>query len=79
MKFKRLTLVALYLRTVKLRHCCSLRLDIIHGESVEKLIIYDSMDNIEVQKLEKLKQLYCGSHFSIDPIVLSYLKQLKEI
>ena len=55
----------------------SLRLDLVHGESVEKLTI-DDLNRVEVKKLKNLKQLYTGASSEIDSTLLSSLEQLKE-
>ena len=55
-----------------------LRLDIVHYESVEKLIS-DSMDYIAVKKFKNLKYLYTDSYEKLDSTFLPALPQLKEI
>ncbi|KAI3484117.1 hypothetical protein L1887_52911 [Cichorium endivia] len=74
---ERLTLDAPRLRQVK--NWLSFKLDLVHGESVEKLDI-DELAKMEVVKLKNLRYLYCGEDSrSIDSTLLSTLKQLNEI
>ena len=56
----------------------NLRLEIVHGESVERLLI-DQLEIIEVKKLKNLQYLYTSDPLKIDPTFLSSLQQLKEI
>ena len=58
----------------------NLRLEIVHGESVERLLV-DRWEYTEVSKLKNLKALYNGksSIEGIDSTLLSSLQQLKEI
>ena len=72
-----LTVDAPNLRRVELaEYAVSLRLNLVHVESVERLIIAD-MQQTEVAKLKNLKYLYCASGFA--PTALSDLLLLKEI
>ena len=78
-----LTLDASRLCTVRLRSCCSLKLDIVHGESVERLLS-DYLAHTEVKWLKGLRYLSFHSFFrftkqSIDPTFLSCFEQLKEV
>ena len=58
---------------------CSCNLDIVHGESVKKLITHD-MKGIPVKKLENLQLLFLGNYIEIEPpAFLSSLLQLREI
>ena len=73
---QRLTLDAPRLQKVK--HRDDLRLDIVHGESVEKLIT-DCLEHIPVKNLKNLKYLY-GSVYPLTCSKLLFtLHQLKEI
>ncbi|KAI3477203.1 hypothetical protein L1887_61126 [Cichorium endivia] len=60
------------------RHDRTSMLNLVHGESVEKLVT-DRLEEIEVKNLKNLKLLYCGKYTKIDSTLLSDLKQLKEI
>ena len=73
-----LTLDAPRLRKVRVSGCLR-RILLVHPESVEKVII-DRFDQIDVQKLKNLKQLYVESpsYFELAP-TLSGLEQLSEI
>ena len=77
---EKLTLEAPRLRDVKLLDCSVLSLEIVHGESVEWLLV-DRLEYIEVKKLKNLKVLYIRDNpiESIDSTFLSSLRQLKEI
>ena len=75
---EKLTLEAPRLREVKLLDCFYLRVEIVHGESVEKLLV-DRWKYTEVNNLENLKYLYVKYHQDIDPTLLSSLQFLKEI
>lgn len=57
-----------------------LRLEIVHVEPVESVVIYDThnLDVLDVTKLRNLKYLYCVC-LGIGPSFLSNLGQLKEI
>ena len=55
-----------------------LRVEIVHGESVERLIT-DSSEYLEVMTLKNLKYLSAGYFLRTDSTLLSSLKQLKEI
>ena len=73
---KKLTLNSPRLRKIELRNC-DLNLGLVHGESVEKLVI-DYLHQTKVWKLVNLQTLYCAS-YAIHSTVLSALRQLKEI
>ena len=76
---KKLTLEAPSLRDVKILDCSSyLRVEIVHGESVERLII-DRWGYTEVKKLKNLQHLYARYLLDIDLTFLSSLQKLKEI
>lgn len=78
-KVEQLTLITPKLRKIKVLRCFSLRLDLVHGESVERLII-EKLSNIEVNKLKRLEYLCCGNYpESLDQTLLSSLENLKEI
>ena len=74
----RLTLDALRLKRVELRKCSNLRLDLVHAESVERLLV-DRLEYMPVKKLKSLKQLYIQKDPATDPTLLSELEQLKEV
>ena len=67
----------LLLKNVKLWCCASLRLDLVHGESVERLIA--DVDHHAVEKMKNLKVLYTSYGRKFDSIFLSFMKQLVEI
>ena len=73
---EQLTLDAPRLQKVKLEAC--LRLDLVHGDSVEKLAA-ENFKWTEVMKLKNLKHLYTGGLRVVDSTLLSSLEQLKEI
>ena len=74
----KLTLNAPRLRKVKISWC-SLRLDLVHSESVEWLAIHCRLSCLEMKSLKNLKYLYVGPFIKIDfPFILG-LGQLKEI
>lgn len=68
------------LQNIKLVKCRFLKLEIVHVESVERLLIEGNLISpIEVKKLKNLKYLYYGEYLRIDSNLLSSLNQLKEI
>ena len=81
---RKLTLEAPRLRDVKLLVCSHLRLEIVHGESVEWLLC-DRWGYTEVKKLKNLRYMYFDylprddSIDGIDSTFLSSLEKLKEI
>ena len=79
---RKLSLEAPRLRDVELLdpYGWGLRVDLVHGESVERLLD-DRLNYTEVKKLKNLKVLYIGedSIGEIDSTFLSSLQQLKEI
>ena len=78
---KKLTLEAPRLRVVKHLHpyWSDLRLEIVHGESVERLLV-DRLENTEVEKLKNLQYLYVDYYVpSADRTFLSSLQHLKEL
>ena len=77
-EIEKLTLEAPRLRTIKYWNCPALRLNLVHVESVERLIIED-MQLMEVKNLKNLKELYTRLHSRIDSTLLSSLEHLKEI
>ena len=75
---EKLALEAPRLREVKILDCSGLRVDLVHGESVERLLV-DRLNYTDVKKLKNLKALYIGDLIEvIDPTLLSSLRQLKE-
>ena len=76
----KLTLEAPRLRDVRILNYClrHLRVEIVHGESVERLLV-DDWRYIDLKKLKNLQYLYVKSLPAIDPTFLSSLQQLKEI
>ena len=76
---RKLTLDTPRLVKVKLS-CSSTKLDLLHGESVEKLAT-DRLKNVAVKQLKNLKYLHNqqGQPAKFDSTFLSDLKQLKEI
>ena len=73
----KLTLDAPRLRKVQFGYCTGLSVDIVHGESVERLLAY-WLKYIEVKNLKNLKTIYTG-YSSIDPTLLAGLEQLKAV
>ena len=57
----------------------NLSLDIVHAESVERLIIWTMEGVAEVANLTNLQYFWCDESFGINSTFLSSLKQLKEI
>ena len=76
LKIEKLTLDTPRLRKIKSTHC-PWPLELVHGESVERLAIED-LSWIEVEKLKNLQYLFC-SKVEIDFKFLQRLEQLKEI
>ena len=74
--FWKLTLEAPRLREVKVLYCSVLSLEIVHGESVERLLC-NCWDYTEMKKLKSLKALYIRRGL-IDSTFLSNLQHLKE-
>ena len=77
---KRLTLDAARLQQVKACYC-SVQLDLVHCESVEKLIVRDikEIKLSKLMKLKNLKYLYCRHLEKIDSSFLGRLYRLEEI
>ena len=75
---KKLTLDAPSLRNVKLVNDSPLRLDLVHGESVESFLSSDVRDVTNLRNLKNLTFLYYGRPPVIDSKLLSGLQQLKE-
>ena len=75
---KKLKLTAPKLVDVKVWNKCSLILELVHGESVESLVICD-MKSLEVKELKKLKKLYIGFRSNINDHLLKSMKHLKEV
>lgn len=75
---EKLTLDAPKLRKIKLAWCSNLVLVVVHGESVEMLLIKEGR-YIAVKSLKKLKILHIGRDSGIYPTDLSVLDQLKEV
>ena len=75
---EKLTLGASRLRDVKILECSSdLRLEIVPGESVERLLV-DWLEYTDVKNLKNLQYLSVASLPDIDSTLLSRLQQLKE-
>ena len=64
------------LQRVELRD--RLTLELVHGESVERLLLYE-LEYLAVKNLKNLKELHLGILSEIDPTLLSSLDQLKEL
>ena len=79
-RIEKLTLEAPTLREVKILNChgWGLSVEIVHGESVERLLV-DRLEYTEVKNLKNLQFLYTGRLRDIDPTFLSSLQQLKVI
>ena len=77
-RVKKLTLEAPRLREVTILDCPGLSVDIVHGESVERLLI-DDWRSTQVMNLKNLLQLYKKGYSVVDSAFLSSLRQLKEI
>ena len=75
---KKLTLEAPRLQKVTFRHCYNLSVEIIPGESVERLLV-DHWEYTDMEKLKNLQFLYVDYLTDIDSTFLSSLQQLKEI
>ena len=76
---EKLTLNSPRLQKVKLFECSqSLRLELVHAESVEK-VICDRIEHLEVMKLKSLKYLYMNSYRNFDSSFLTAVPELKEI
>ena len=78
---RKLTLEAPKLREVAILYCSGVRVEIVHGESVERLFVY-WLKSTDVKKLKNLQYLYVNYHQyigEIDSTHLSSLQQLKEI
>ena len=78
-KVKKLTLDAPRLLKIKVLNCSDsnslkLNLEIVHGESVETLII-DKINQVELKKLKNLKFLHSGRYMNVDSTLLVILKQ----
>ena len=78
---KKLTLDAPKLKQITLAFCTYLELDLVHGESVERMVAWD-IRQVPMKQLKNLKQLYTGPidyYPGISPTLLFDLPQLKEI
>ena len=77
---QKLTLETPKLWEVKILDPCrtGLRVEIVHGESVERLFV-DWLKSMEVKNLKNLQHLYVASLLDVDPTLLSSLQQMKEI
>ena len=74
----KLTLDAPALRQVRLVHChLSLRLDLVHAESVERLLI-DDLEHVSVRNFKNLQSLYTKRCLT-DSTLLASLPRLKEL
>ena len=56
-----------------------LRLHLVRGESVERLLTDSLSDVIPVEKMKNLRSLYLKGYQGIDPAFLSSLEQLKDV
>ena len=68
-------------RLLKVKLLCNtadLQVDIVHGESVERLVA-ECLRGVPVKRLKNLKYLYVSRSTEIDSTFLSGLEQLKEI
>ena len=75
----KLTLDAPQLLKIKVSESYDLRLELVHGESVEWLMI-DEWTVLEMEKMKNLKYLYLGVYLDeFNPAFLSSFEQLKEI
>ena len=74
----RLTLRSPRLKNVKVVNSCGLHFDLVHAESVERLIV-DWLNYIEVKELKNLQYLNTFYFRLIDSTLPSSLRQLKEI
>ena len=74
---EKLTLNAPKLKRVKLNRS-RLFLDLVHGESVESLLVQGSC-GVKVESLKNLKHLYLGSEFETNFALLFCLEKLREI
>lgn len=75
---EKLILKAPMLKKIKLWTSSLGSLDIVGGQSVEKLITCQ-LDSIPIRKLKNLKYLHCTGYDGFNSILLFNLKQLKEI
>ena len=66
------------LKKIKILVCPRLRLEIVHNESVKRLLV-DRFKYMEVKNLKNLQYLYVKHLQRIDPTFVSNLQQLKEI
>lgn len=76
-----LTLNAPRLESIKIRRCpCSFRLELIHVESIEKLVTDNAVNHLKVENLKNLKYLYISNYDSpkMNPVMLASLKRLEE-
>ena len=76
-RIRKLTLDAPRLQKVKILTCFSLKLDLVHAESVETLIA-DRLEYI-IWPVPSIKYLYIGPYSKIDSTLLADLEQLKEV
>ena len=75
---RKLTLDTPRLVEIKNFDCAFMRLEIVHHESVER-VITNRPDQISVKQLKSLKCLYNSGYLEIDNTLLSNLEQLREI
>ena len=73
----KLTVDAPKLRKIQLASCCYLQLNLVHGESVERLLA-DELQCIPTSNLTNLQYIHIGNRSVIDRTILSYMHQLKE-
>ena len=66
------------LQKIKLLDCFGLSLELVHGESVERLLL-DDWQYLPVKNLKNLRHLYIAGRTEIDSTFLSSLEQLREI
>ena len=74
----RLRLDAPRLKRIKIQECTELILDLVHAESVERLLS-DRLEYTEVKNLKNLKYIYIFYCSSVQPTLLCSLEGLKEV
>ena len=78
-EIRTLTVDAPRLQRIKLAQCsASLRLNLVHAESVKRLVIAN-MKQTAIQELKNLEYIYCRYASNFAPTFLSDLQLLKEI
>ena len=75
---RKLTLDTPRLAQIKWFDCAFMSLEIVHPESVERVITHD-LRNIELKRLKNLKYLFSTAHQEFDSTLLSSLEKLEEI